>query len=273
VAVAEETVRNQEKHLMQIQSFVKNGMRPEIDLAQVRTALANAQVQLVGANNNYAVALAELNQAMGLPAQTPHLLADSEIARVDGEDGAGGALAAQALQARPEVAALERQRQAQELTVSALRGGYGPALAATAGATETGSVLDRLVPNWFLGLTLTWPILQGGFTHGQVREARGTLDSISAQADAQRLQVGVEVEQARLAVAASKASIAAAGQALENARDQLRLAEARYTTGLGNAIELDDAQVAFSSARAQEVQARYGLAAARAQLIAALGLR
>jgi outer membrane protein len=273
VAVADEAVKNQEKHVTQIQAFVKNGIRPEIDLAQVRTTLANARVQLVGATNNYAVSLAQLNQAMGLPAGVPHALTDSELAAVPGEDGPPETLVTEALRARPELAALESQRRAQELTVSALRGGYGPALGAAAGATETGVHLDNLIPNWFVGLTLTWPILQGGLTRGQVREAEGTLLTANANEDVMRLQIQVEVEQGRLAIGAAKESITAAGEALTNARDQLRLAEARYTNGLGSAIELDDAQVAFSNAEAQEVGARFGLAAARAQLLAALGVR
>jgi outer membrane protein len=271
VDVAVETVSNQEKHLMQIQEFVRAGIRPQIDLAQTRTALANAKVQRVAAENNYAVSLAQLNQAMGVPADTAYTLADGELPPVRGEDAPPASLVDEALRARPELAALEHQRQAQELTVRALRGGYGPSLAATAGATETGTALDRVMLNWFVGLTLNWSILQGGFTRGQVREARGTLTSFTAQEEAFRLQVRVEVEQSRLGVVAAKSSISAAEEALESARDQLRLAEARYKNGLGSAIELGDAQVAYSTARAQEVQARYGLATARAQLVTAMG--
>jgi len=74
-------------------------------------------------------------------------------------------------------------------------------------------------------------------------------------------------------VAAAKANIAAATEALVNARELLRLAERRYETGLGSAIELGDAQLARNTAAAQEVSARYSLASARAQLLFALGDR
>ena len=94
---------------------------------------------------------------------------------------------------------------------------------------------------------------------------------LAGQAAALRLQVELDVEQARLGVQAAKATITAAEEALVNARDQLSLAEARYKQGLGSVIELDDAQVAYTTAAAQSVQARFGLAAARAQLRAALG--
>ena len=67
--------------------------------------------------------------------------------------------------------------------------------------------------------------------------------------------------------------ISASQDALVNARDQLRLAEARYAQGLGSVIELGDAQVAVTAAAAQDVQARFNLSAARAQLMSALGVR
>jgi outer membrane protein len=72
-------------------------------------------------------------------------------------------------------------------------------------------------------------------------------------------------------VRAGKAALSAAGEALVNAREQLRLAEGRYQAGAGSAIELADAQVALTTAAAQRVQADYNLAASRAQLLRALG--
>ena len=273
VLVAEESVRNQERHLNQTEGFVKAGIRPDIDLARARTDLANARVQLVDARNNDAVAVATLNQTMGLPAPTRYLLTDQEMPAVAGEDGASAGIAEGAVRGRPEVAALDDQARAQALTVRGLEGGYGPSLSATAGATETGTHIDALVPNWFVGLSLAWPILQGGLTRGQVREARGSFASLVAQADALRLQIRVEAEQAALAIAAAKANIVAAREALANARDLLRLAERRYETGLGSSIELGDAQLASATAASQEVGARYSLATARAQLLFALGDR
>ena len=271
VAVAEDGVHNQEKHLEQSVALVKAGIRPDIDTATVRTALANARVQLVGARNNYAVSQAQLAQAMGVELTGAFALADDDMPAIAGEDGAAGPLTTRALEARPELGNIASQRRAQELTVESLRGGYGPSLGAVANAIETGSALDRLIPNWYVGLTLNWGIFQGGYTHGQVREAKGNLMGLAGQAAALRLQVEVDVEQARLGVQAAKATITAAEEALLNARDQLSLAEARYKQGLGSVIELDDAQVAHTTAAAQAVQARFGLASARAQLLAALG--
>jgi outer membrane protein len=271
VDVADETVRNQDKHVEQTQAFVRTGIQPDINLATVQTALANAKVQLVTARNNYAVAEAQLSQAMGVSVSEHYALSDAELAPISGEDGNAAPLVEQAEKNRPEIANLVYQRHAQEATVGSLKGAYGPSLSAIANISDIGTAIDSLTPNWYVGLGLTWNILQGGLTRGQVREANGTLENIVGQEQAIRLQVQVDVEQGRLGVQAAKATIGASDEALVNARSQLTLAEKRYEHGLGSAVELGDAQVAYTSAEAQVVQAKFNLAAARAQLLAALG--
>jgi outer membrane protein len=272
VRVARENLDNQQKHLTQTEGLVRAGMRPDIDLARVRTDLANARVGLINAESGVDVAKTLLAQAIGVQ-PGPMSLRNEESAAISGEDGPVAALVDTALAGRPELASFERAKRAQEASITALKGAYGPSLSATGTATEVGTSLGGLVPNAGVGAVLTWPILQGGFTTGQLREARANLANIQAQIDALRLQVEVDVQQAQVAVRGAKAAVVAAEEAVTNGREQLRLAEGRYTGGLGNAIELGDAQVAFTGAAAQGVQARYTLAIARAQLITALGKR
>jgi outer membrane protein len=271
VDVARQTLDDQNRHLVQVASFVQVGTQPPIALAQQRASVANAQVQLITAENNYETAKAQLNQAAGFIGGTEYDVANDDLASIDDEDQPLETLVAKALAARPEIATLTKQRSAQEETVTSAKGGYGPTLSAAAGATDQGTSLDSLVPNWNAGLILSWPFFQGGLTKGQVHQAEAGLENIDSQRGLVELQVRLDVDSARLAVRAAKATIGAANDALVSAREQLRLAEQRYATGVGNIIELTDAQVAQTSAAAQVVQAHYGLASARAQLLAALG--
>jgi outer membrane protein len=273
VSVAEETLTAQNRHLGQIDGFVKVGIRPEIDIAQARANVANARLQWINTQNAYEIAKNQLNAAIGVMTNTNFEVADERAPAVDGEDGPVEPLVARALESRPDITALERQHDTQTKTIRALRGAYGPSLVASTTATDQGTQLNNLVPNWNVGVTLTWPILQGGLTDGQVREAEANLQAIEAQRDALKIQVRVQVDQARLAIKAAKASIGAADDALTNARQQLKLAEGRYSSGIGSVIELTDAQVAYTNARAQVVQAHFNLSNSRAQLTTALGLR
>jgi outer membrane protein len=271
VAVARETLANQEAHLRQIQGFVEVGVRPEIDLAQARTDRANAEVQLINAENGYATAKAQLNQAMGIEAPTDYDVSDDAFPAVEGEDLALDILLDEALGNRPDVAALASQVKAQEATLSSVRGAYWPTLGVSTGINDAGPQLSSMVWNWNATATLTWNLFQGGLTRAQANEAQANLSGLSAQVAALRQQVRLDVDKARLAVRAARAAIGAAAEALVNARERLRLAEGRYRTGAGSALELSDAQLALTSASAQRVKADYDLASARAQLLQALG--
>src|SRR5215471_1809226 len=271
VGVAEENLANQRRHLQQIEGFVRVGTRPEIDLAQARTDEANARVQLITAENNYETSKAQLNQAIGVEQSTDYDIADETFPPFREEDEPTDPLMQQALKARPEFATLDQQVRAQQLIVSSARGGYLPSISLGASFTDNGPALDSLTWNWSAQLQVQWSIFQGLLTSSQVREARANLVSVEAQRDILRQQVRLEVEQARLALRGAKAALVAAGEALENARLRLRLAERRYQTGVGDVIELGDAQVALTNAAAQEVGARFNLSVARAQLLKALG--
>jgi outer membrane protein len=271
VGVSRENLLNQDAHLRQTEGFVAAGTRPAIDLALARTALANARLQLINAQNGYLTAKVQLNQAMGVVAAADYEVADDTLGPVEGEEQELDPLAAEALGHRPDVAALNQQARSAELLIGSVKGGYAPSVGVSTGFLDAGLALDSTVWNWNASVTLTWNLFQGGLTRAQEREARATFDAARAQADALRLQVQVDVEQARLAVRAARVGLDAAEEALENAREQLRLAERRYQTGVGSAIELGDSQVAFTTAAAQRVGAQYNLSSARAQLLRALG--
>jgi outer membrane protein len=271
VDVAKETLDNQQKHLVQVQAFVQVGTQPEIALAQQQAAVANAKVALIASQNNYDTAKAQLNESAGLVGGTAYDVTDEQEPPIDDEDQPLETLVEKAFASRPELANLWKQEDAQHATIRSAKGAYGPALVATGGASESAILPNAPSPNANVGVTLTWLLFQGGLTKATVREAEANLTSITATRDLTRLQIQLGVNTAQLAVRAAKATIGAADDAASSAREQLRLAEQRYATGVGNIIELDDAQVAYTSAAAQAVQARYNLASARAQLLAALG--
>jgi outer membrane protein len=273
VQVAKDTLTNQQRHLDQISGFVKVGTRPEIDLAQARTDYANAKVQLITADNNYETAKASLNQAMGVEQSTAYDVADETLPPVDVEDKDVDNLAGEAKKARPDVIALEKQVRAQELAVRSAWGAFGPTINATTTVSDAGADLSNLGWNLSVGVNATWPLFNGLLNVETLKEQKAQLIVAKAQLEQQRQQVRFDVEQARLSVRAAKENIVATTEALTNAQERLRLAEGRYQAGVGNVIELGDAQVALTNAQGQKVQAEYNLATARAQLLKALGRR
>lgn len=271
VAVARETLANQERHFAQVRGFVEAGTRPEIDLAQARADLANAKVQLARAEARYETSRALLNLYMGVDGPADFELADETVPPVPGEERLANDLVAEAIATRPELKALAAETRAAELGVDAARASYLPSISGTTGMTDEGGSLDDLRWNWGAGVTVTWPIFEGGLKRAQVQEQRANVVAARAREDTLRQQIRFEVTQAHLEVTAARSVVESAREALLAAAERLRLAEGRYEVGAGTIIELGDAQLAYTAAAAQRVQAQADLAVARVRLIRSLG--
>ena len=66
---------------------------------------------MIRTENDFTVARAELNQAMGVAGDTDYDVADDDFPPVPGETGPVGPLIDEAIRARPDLAALDRQVQ------------------------------------------------------------------------------------------------------------------------------------------------------------------
>ncbi len=278
VRVAEVNLSNNDTHLAETQAFVKEGTQPEIALATAQANRANAVVQLITAKNGYATAKTRLNQAMGVQGAISYDLETPPSVPVPEEDAPLDQLVEAALRRRPDEAALQAQCRSATANIKAVADTRYPTLLLTAGASDNGTTVYAngkesvsLTPNANAGLALSWTLNLGPLVPAEVRVARAQLAGASAALDALHVQVRVDVETAQLAVKAARESLVAAVQAREAADTQLRLANGRYKTGVGNAVEVSDAQLADDQAGAQAVQARLNLDTARAQLVGALG--
>ncbi|MBM7113607.1 TolC family protein [Archangium primigenium] len=271
VKVAEETLQNQQTHLDQVRAQVQVGTRAEIDLLQQQTLVANAKVQLIQAQGNAAATRAALNQAMGVEGGTDYAVQDEVVDLVQGEQRPPEELVDVALQNRPDLSAAAHQLAAQEQQLSVTRSNFFPSFNVSVAATESGPNPANLQWGVTGQLGLNWSLFQGGLTLAQMREQRANIRNVQAQRDALRQQVRLEVERAQVLVTTSRESVSAADEALRNAEERLRLAEGRYRAGVGNIIELADAQLSATNAAVQRVQAAYNLATARTELARALG--
>ncbi len=98
-------------------------------------------------------------------------------------------------------------------------------------------------------------VFNGGLTTAQVGEAKANLQNLQANEEVTRQNITLDVRQATLNPRQAVESIRVADKGLQQARENLEIAEGRYGTGVGNIIELTDAQTSLTSAEASRVQA------------------
>ncbi|MGE0402848.1 MAG: TolC family protein [Kofleriaceae bacterium] len=273
IAVAEATVKSEETHLDQARKFVAAQAKDPIEVAQAQARAANARSALASAQSDAALAMASLRSAIGWGDPEVSFVIDNQWPTPPTTDPAAlPALVDSARKQRPEIVSADKQIAAAEASLYAARASNRPVLSASA-QTQWGPDQNDWgpEPTWNAGLVLSWQIYDGGSSAASQRIANANLKSAQASRDALIISLTSELDAARARIVANRANVTASTEAVEAARAQLRLADARYTQGLGSQIELADAQTAVTTAEGNLIQAEWQLANAWALLRRALG--
>ena len=106
-----------------------------------------------------------------------------------------------------------------------------------------------LQETWSIGVSVNLSILNGGLVRAQIAEGDANLRVLKYNEESLRQNIALQVRQAVLNVQQAAQSISVAEKGAQQARENLELAEGRYNTGVGNIIELTDAQVSLTRPR------------------------
>jgi outer membrane protein TolC len=268
LGVADETVRQTTKQLEQAQGRHDVGVAPKFDVTTAEVQVANAELNQLTARNNVDVAHETLRNALGMDGPLDFDIVDVletepiHLSEADAVDIA--------YKHRPELVSQTEQTSAQEDRITSLQRQYLPTLSANGFYEWRGPDTD-LEETWSVGGAINWSILNGGLTAAQIGEARANLMVLKFNTDALRQNIALQVRQAVLNLQQAEQSISVARKGAQQARESLALAEGRYTTGVGNIIELTNAQASLTQAEATLVQALYGYQTAAAALENSIG--
>jgi outer membrane protein len=269
VGVYEEAItqRQEQTHEAKVRSGA--GLAPAIDVYTAQAQLARAQTQLLAERNTVATAKAALDNAMGLGVEEP----DYELAQTLGPGevvGSAQEYIAAAMKLRPDMLEVQDQARAAGARVREYRSDLFPTASAVAGYNIVGTGLPGS-NNYNVGLVINWPIFNGMLTTHQIEEAQLRREAVEHSIADLRQRIMLEVRTAFLDWQNAHQEIHAASVTLEASRVELELAQKRYAAGLGNIIELTDAERDFVQDKAGYVNTLYAFAVARAGLQRATG--
>jgi outer membrane protein len=254
LTVADETVRQNEKHLEQAQGRFNVGLAAKFDVTQAQVQLANAQLNQVTARNNVAVARESLRNALGLTGQLDFDIVDNfDVHQVSVTENEALNLA---YDKRPELKSIRAQELAATEQIASLQKNYLPSVQGQADYRFQGTDYPSR-DLWDIGATVNLNLFNGGLTTAQIGEQKANLANLKYNEEVLRQNIALEVRQDVLNLAQAAESIRVSETALRQARENLELAEGRYNTGVGNIIELTDAQASLTTAEANYVQALY----------------
>ncbi len=268
--VAEEAVKQFRQHLEQAKGFYEVGTKPKFDVTKAEVDLSSSKLNLIKAANAFRSAVVTLNNAMGVPDAPDYSLEDNLSA--DAYVITLEEAVRRAYENRPDLESAILKKQAAERSVMLAAKGHYPELNGNASYNWTGENFP-LNEGWNAGVTLSIPIFTGFLTTHQVEGSKATLKIQSANEELLRQTVFLEVQQAYLKLTEAGESIPAAELIVRQAEENLELANGRYAAGVGNPVEVTDAQVSLSSAKTSYIQALYDYKIAHASLEKAMGVR
>jgi outer membrane protein len=268
VQVRQTTVGDQSKHLEQIEAFFNVGRVPKIDVTRQEVQLANAQLDLVQAQSDLTVAQASLATSMGLPVKSTFTLVDvlGSVQVLDPVDN----YLSQAQTSRPDLRALREVVRASEGDIDAARSNFKPHLNFSSFA-DFENLKFPLVWNLGFGESLLQPLLSGGYNRAFLYEAEQNKSAATSNLKSATQQVDREVYTDYANTTVAQQQIDLATKADQEAKENLAFAEGRYSAGVGNIIELTDAELLAATASAQVVTAHYNYQLAYGRLEVAAG--
>ena len=275
VKVAQQTVATRQLIVDQITTLYNNKLRSELDVSFVDVNLSEAQLLLLQAQDQVQGAFAQLTQALGAQQNATYELVEEPLP--PSPQANPEVLVAQAIAARPEIAALRSTREAADRFERAERdlarpsasligvGGYMPYI--------NQLTLPREIPGVYegVGVNLQVPVLNGGLFRARREEAHARLLEADQRLRDEQDRVARDVRTAWASATVAYQRIDVTAQLLRQASLALELAEGRYNLGLATIVELTQSQLNVTAAQIENLSAKYNYQTLYATLQYTLG--
>jgi outer membrane protein len=257
VTVAQKTVDSRQVLVDKIKALTDAKLKSDLDLSFSAVDLARGKLLFLEAKNNYETSLAVLSAILGFPDEQNFQLVE-EPAAIAPPALDVLPLIQQALQQRPEVAALQDQVQAAEKFGSAEHDLWRPTVNAL-GVVGEAPVRDDHIPNWYgaVGVNINIPIF-----NGSLYSARAKAADLQTELNRQKLtdlrnNIARDVRNSWQDTNRAFERLSVTQQFREQASLGLDLAQARYNLGLGSIVEFSQAELQKTEADIADTDAKY----------------
>ena len=266
--VAEDTVNKFEMFYNQAKAFYEIGMNPKVDVTIAEVNLSNAKLQLIQADNAVNLAVARLNNVMGVPFIDKYNV--QERLKYQPVDITFNKSIEIARDARPELKLAELKVESANQTLKLVKKSYFPTLSVE-GQLQIGGKSWTNNYGYNLGGYLNFPTINGMLIKNEIKEARYLYDKEIANAKNTQNQIYLEIQNAYLLLEEKKNQMPVAMLGVKQAKENYELSYGRYRVGEANPTELKDAQINYQQAQLSYYNALYQYNSAKASLEKAIG--
>jgi outer membrane protein TolC len=250
----------------------REGVVAKSDILASTVSLADAKQNYVTTRGEYEKSLANLNNIIGLPTETPLLIRDET--NYTTYEPTEESCVEYALENRPDYFSAEYAIKQAEAAIKIAEADRKPRVDASISKTAEGDKIfnSDTRRSWQAGLTLQWNIFDNGVTSAGVNEMRARLRKSQAIATQIADSIRLEVHNDYIDLRTAEENIATTKIAVARAEEDYHLAQIRYTEGVGTNLEVIDAQEKLTQARTNYFSAFYSYYVAKASLEKAMGV-
>ena len=280
IKVSQDSVNTIEEHLKNVNAQYSVGTVAKTDVLASQVQLSNAQLSLVSAQNNYDVAIANLNNVIGMPVDTKLNLKDE----LDFQpyDISLDSCVQYARDNRPDILAADYKVKIAEEQKNIAGAGNKPKVQGEVSRTFVGehpfgsdtemSDFYYSQNSWYMGLGVSWNIFDNNVTQAKVNQAKAAIEKAKEEALSARENGDLEVKTAYSNLISAAKSIDTAKVAVEKAKEDYKIAQVRYGAGVGTNLDVMDAEEKLTTAHSNYYKALYKYNSSKADLDRAMGI-
>ena len=251
------------------QKFFDVGNKTLADLAQARSQVATAELNVTNAQNQVDLSFLNLAQLLELD---PSSVFEVEKPKIEDMSKVNSAYTAidvfkSASSSFPDIRLAELRKQASEKGIEIARGNYFPSLNLQTGfgtRYSNGSfgnntfgtqVKDNF--NQFIGFGLSIPIFNGLAARSSVRRAKINFQNSVINEQLAKNNLNKVINQAVYDLRASEKRYYSTQTAFQSSKEAFNVIEQRYAVGLVNSLDYNQAQTSLNKAQFDQIQAQY----------------
>jgi len=237
--LAEQSMKTAQAILDRSKDRFETGVVVESDLLTAQVRLATRKQELIRAQNNLALARAQLGTSMGISTESEfdptEALEERNLPATTLEEAEK-----KALELRPDLKRIRSDEAAQQQGVSIAKSSFGPRLNAFAGweADNPTFLAGGGGNNWLAGIEVQFDLFQGGAKRARLSRERAVQEKVAAVKEMATDAIRLEVRRAYYDLDTARRQVEVARATITQSQESLRINQNRYDSGLSTITDL-----------------------------------
>lgn len=246
----EKNIFQVKSRLQDLENLYNNGLATNNEVLKVKVQLSNFEILFLDASNNIDIALYNLNNVLGIPVSTklePRAIIEliqPEIPKL--ED-----LIKESKRNRSDLKSLDHRIKSGEAGITLSKAGWYPQLSLTANylyANPNSRIFpsqEKFKGTWDVGLTLSYDIWNWKVTSYQTKQAEANLEQTKIAKELTENNIDLEVNQNYKSLLSVTAKMKLTKETVEQAKENYRVTNEKYKSGLLLNSEVVDAETSL----------------------------